>query len=87
MLQSVHQEEATLRASSLYCQWIRGNRKTGAPLVAVWIDRELRCFERHAEVNLDSGDALPVPSEEPGRAGWLPLWGWYAAAAITTFLS
>jgi hypothetical protein len=46
MLQAVHQKEAPARASSIYCQWIRENRELGAPLVAVWMDSEMRCFER-----------------------------------------
>lgn len=45
MLQTVHQNEWAPRASSIYCRWIRDTRRPGAPLAAVWIDNEMRCFE------------------------------------------
>ena len=46
MLQRIHQKKAAPRASSLYCQWIRESHRPGAPLVAVWIDSDMRGFER-----------------------------------------
>ncbi len=46
MLRVIHQKESIPRASSLYCRWIRENLKEGARLVAVWIDSDMRCFER-----------------------------------------
>jgi hypothetical protein len=67
MLQTVHQKEWAPRASSIYCRWIRDTRRPGAPLVAVWIDEEMRCFEPQfaadAQAELQR-DAL----EDPGGA-------------------
>jgi len=68
MLQVIHQKEGAPRASSIYCRWIREERKDGHRLVAVWMDSEMRCFEREgtpdAAEQLLQADAL----EEPG--GW-----------------
>ncbi len=62
MLQNIHQLRTAPRASSIYCRWIRENRKEGARLVAVWIDSQMRCFEREAatasELEMQQQDAL-----------------------------
>jgi hypothetical protein len=69
MLQNIHQLRAAPRASSIYCRWIRENRREGARLVAVWMDSQMRCFEREvataSELEMQQQDAL----EEPGGAG------------------
>jgi hypothetical protein len=68
MLKVIHQKEGAPRASSIYCRWIREERKDGEHLVAVWMDSEMRCFEREYSENsveqLQHEDAL----DEPG--GW-----------------
>jgi hypothetical protein len=66
MLQAVHQKETSARASSIYCRWIRGNREQGAPLVAVWVDGEMRCFEREFAPYSDQEAANQDALEEPG---------------------
>lgn len=68
MLQVIHQKERAPRASSIYCRWIREARKDGDHLVAVWMDSEMRCFER--EFTVDPADQLLQEDalEEPG--GW-----------------
>lgn len=69
MLKVIHQKDGAPRASSIYCRWIREERKDGEHLVAVWMDNQMRCFEREfAPVPLEQvlqEDAL----EEPG--GWV----------------
>lgn len=69
MLQVIHQKAGAPRASSIYCRWIREERKDGEHLVALWMDSEMRCFEREFATNaveqLLQEDAL----EEPG--GWV----------------
>jgi hypothetical protein len=66
MLQVIHQEPGTPRASSIYCRWICESRNEGERLIAVWIDTEMRCFAREfasiSEPELSQRDAL----EEPG---------------------
>jgi hypothetical protein len=66
MLQVIHQKGGAPRASSIYCRWIRETRKDGEHLVAVWMDSEMRCFEREftpgAVEQVLQEDAL----EEPG---------------------
>jgi hypothetical protein len=66
MLQVIHQKEGAPRASSIYCRWIRERREDGEHLVAVWMDSEMRCFEREFTPDqvghLLAEDAL----EEPG---------------------
>jgi hypothetical protein len=73
MLQAVHQKEAPARASSIYCRWIRENRELGAPLVAVWMDSEMRCFERELSSNAGLRSAHPGAMQEPGE---VPLLHW-----------
>jgi hypothetical protein len=47
MLQTVHDESAAPRASSLYRIWIASRLESGPPLVALWIDDQMRAFEQH----------------------------------------
>jgi hypothetical protein len=56
MLQTVHDEFAVPRASSLYCVWIPSRLKSGPPLVALRIDDQNRAFET---------DCNPEVSREP----------------------
>jgi hypothetical protein len=69
MLQNIHQRRAAPRASSIYCRWMRENRKEGTRLVAAWIDSQMRCFGREvaraSELEMQQQDAL----EGPGGAG------------------
>lgn len=44
MLQAVNTGTHVRPSSSLYCVWIRQSSAEDAPLVAVWIDREMRAF-------------------------------------------
>jgi hypothetical protein len=66
MLQHIHQKKAAPRASSLYCRWILDSRRPGAPLVAVWIDREMRGFERQCAPEAE--EMLQDALDEPGGA-------------------
>ena len=45
MLQAVHTEKGSPRASSLYCRWICVENAEGSRLVAIWMDSEMRAFE------------------------------------------
>lgn len=45
MLQTIHEQTALPRASSLYCVWIPSGQESGPPLIALWIDDEMRAFE------------------------------------------
>ena len=56
MLQTVHDESAAPRASSLYGIWIASRLESGPPLVALWIDDQLRAFEQ---------DGIPEVPLEP----------------------
>jgi hypothetical protein len=66
MLQVIHQRNTAPRASSIYCRWIQENRGEGARLVAVWIDSEMRCFEREAPRDLKTEAAPQGALEDPG---------------------
>jgi hypothetical protein len=66
MLPIIHQKNTAPRASSIYCRWIQENRGEGSRLVAVWIDREMRCFEREVAQDSKAG-ATPLGAlEDPG---------------------
>jgi hypothetical protein len=73
MLQTVHQERAAARASSIFCRWIREERGGRVRLVAVWMDSEMRCFEAefvspHRDGEKQCQDAI----EEPGGIWAVP---------------
>ena len=70
MLQRIHQKTPAPRASSLYCLWIRDSRRPGAPLVAVWIDSEMRGFERQCT---QADEILQDAWDEPGGTHTLLL--------------
>ena len=66
MLQLIHQNAAAPRASSLYCRWIRERRSDRERLVAVWVDSEMRCFERELTGEADTGVLQQDAVDEPG---------------------
>jgi hypothetical protein len=66
MLQAIHQKEGAPRASSIYCRWIRQQRNDGEHLLAVWIDQEMRCFEREFAANPVAQILQEDALEEPG---------------------
>jgi len=68
MLQTIHQKKGSPRASSIYCQWIRREEGEGSPLVAVWIDSEMRGFERELASNSETELLQEGALEEPGGA-------------------
>jgi len=68
MLMTVHQKVRAPRASSIYCRWIRDTRREGAPLVTVWIDSNMSCFERQFVVKPEAGRFEEGALEEPGGA-------------------
>jgi hypothetical protein len=83
MLQTVHQNPPAPRASSLiYCRWIRESRNEGTRLVAVWIDREMRCFEKEFTPN---SELVPRDTlEEPGGSSGFPSLSPTAVIGIAT---
>src|SRR5215469_13801493 len=44
MLQAINVVARTRQSSSLYCVWVRSALGEDAPLVAIWIDREMCAF-------------------------------------------
>ena len=68
MLQTIHQEKVAARASSIYCQWIRKEQRMDSPLVAVWMDSEMRGFEREFASNSNRELLRKCALEEPGGA-------------------
>lgn len=46
MSQAIHTEKRSPQASSLYCHWILVEHAEGSRLIAVWVDSEMRAFER-----------------------------------------
>ena len=75
MLQAIHQKEGAPRASSIYCRWIREVRKDGEHLVAVWMDSEMRCFERQCTPDQVEQTLQEDALEEPGGGVVLRLSG------------
>jgi hypothetical protein len=65
---TVHQKGGAPRASSIYCRWIRDMRREGAPLVTVWIDSNMSCFERQFVAKAEAGRFEEGALEEPGGA-------------------
>jgi hypothetical protein len=55
MLQTIHDEYTTPRASSLYCVWIPSRQVPGAPLIALWIDDQMRAFETNSLADVPAG--------------------------------
>jgi hypothetical protein len=76
MQNAVHQNQMkeAPRASSLYCRWVPDGRRPGRPLVAVWIDSAMRCFEQqfapeYGSPELESEETLQDTLDDPGGAG------------------
>ena len=63
-LQTVHNELSVPEASSLYCVWIQAQPYDASPLVAVWIDREMRTFERGCGDDAWAGAEVRTESKE-----------------------
>jgi hypothetical protein len=63
-LQAVHTETRPVRASSLYCRWIREREESGE-LRAIWIDGEMRAFE--GQLAGETNESALV--DEPGGSG------------------
>lgn len=66
MLQAVHTKESTNQACSLYCRWICVQREEGTRLVAVWMDPEMRAFEKELESGGAVSPVTPGGEEENG---------------------
>ena len=44
MFKAIEVEARARQASALYCVWMRSAAREDAPLVAIWIDLEMRAF-------------------------------------------
>lgn len=75
MLQTVHQERAATRASSIFCRWIREERGGRVRVVAVWMDSEMRCFEQEFVLHGDGEKLRQDAMEEPGGIWAIPFGG------------
>lgn len=51
----------------LYCTWIRRSELPGSPLVAVWIDPSMSCFESEAAVKSSTDPEMVLAAEEGGK--------------------
>ena len=60
MLQAINVAARTRQSSSLYCVWIRSGLGEDAPLVAIWVDREMCAF---AQQSASFADHQAVPCE------------------------
>jgi len=65
MLQNIHQLPAARRASSVYCRWVQETHGAGISLVAVWMDPEMRCFQREF-IPVSAAETPQDALEEPG---------------------
>src|ERR1700751_1281958 len=66
MLQAIKAGTRTRQASSLYCVWIKSASGDDAPLVAIWIDREMRAF---TDEFVAEAEEQAVPSGKRRRRG------------------
>ena len=78
LLKTVYMKDASLQASSPYCLWVHRDGTPASPLVALWIDSQMRSFESNfasLEQEQDSPATLVAESEEdePGGVGFYPL--------------
>ena len=60
MLQAINVVARTRQSSSLYCVWVRSALGEDAPLVAIWIDREMCAFTGES---VSFADHRAVPCE------------------------
>jgi len=68
LLQIIHHKNAPTRASSIYCRWIRRDQGVDLPLVAIWFDSEMRCFEREFALNSEPELLTEGALDEPDGA-------------------
>jgi hypothetical protein len=66
MLQIVHQKSTAPRASSIYCRWVQENRGEESRLLAVWMDSEMRSFEREVAHDPKTQATPQGALEDPG---------------------
>jgi hypothetical protein len=69
VLQAVNKKTRASKASSLYCVWTQREGRNGAPLVAVWIDSEMRPFEAQFLAASDDGTGHVVNAEGTENEG------------------
>ena len=60
MLKAIEVEARARQASALYCVWMRSAAREDAPLVAIWIDREMCAFTGES---VSFADHRAVPCE------------------------
>jgi hypothetical protein len=66
-LQAVHTETRPVRASSLYCRWIREREESGE-LRAIWIDGEMRAFEGQLAGETNESALVDEPGGSPSSS-------------------
>ena len=49
----------------LYCVWTRANQEPNAPLVAIWIDREMTAFQSSGQEHPVDSSSAPLLAAEP----------------------
>ena len=69
MLKAIEVEARARQASLLYCVWMRSAAREDAPLVAIWIDREMRAF---ADESVSDGAHRVFPGDGRTEEGDLP---------------
>lgn len=69
VLQAVNKKTRGSRASSLYCVWTKSEERNGGPLVAVWMDSEMRPFESQFLTGNEDGTAQVVKAERTEDEG------------------
>jgi len=69
MLQAIKAGTRNRQASSLYCVWIKSASGDDAPLVAIWIDREMRAFTREF---VSEAEEQAIPRDRGNGDGELP---------------
>jgi hypothetical protein len=69
MLKAIEVQARVHQASSLYCVWMRSAAREDAPLVAIWMDREMRAF---AHESVSRADHRGVSSESRREEDDLP---------------
>jgi hypothetical protein len=69
MLQAIKAGTRTRQASSLYCVWIKSASGNDAPLVAIWIDRQMRAFKGEF---VSDAEEQAIPQDRGNGDGELP---------------
>jgi len=65
---------------------MRADTIQGGPLVALWIDREMRCFEREEDPYSDTEFLSESALEEPGGAPFFQMVRWTNIPDLTRHL-